>query len=219
MLPPKPERGAGGGVVDDEDDTSDETDVSPVLPSVRPGVAVLTAAGGPTPGAALSVAEAASAGTLELRVEEPKQATRTTTDQATPQGHPQSQAAQRAPPGVAEGWFALEASPKYEAEVLETLKRLDRPAKRPLAPGALGEIYVRVSWGDGIRRPGAASAAALLRPAAYRDILGTLQARWLFASCVASFMFNVCLLRRCACWTRAGCRRRRAAQALRRRRA
>jgi hypothetical protein len=141
---------------------AEETDVSPPAASGhRPAVALVTAAGGPTPRVAVALAEA---------VADPF---------SVPPPH--HDAASTLRPGVVEGWFALEASQRYADDVAAALRRAGRKAKgdddESVPPGALGEIYVRITYGNGQHRPDAARAAVLLRPAAHREAVASLRVR------------------------------------------
>jgi hypothetical protein len=143
---------------------AEETDVSPPAASGhRPAVALVTAAGGPTPRVAVVLAEA---------VADPFSA---------PPPHHDAASILRRRPGVVEGWFPLEASQRYADDVAAALRRAGRKAKgdddERVAPGALGEIYVRITYGNGQYRPDAARAAVLLRPAAHREAVASLRVR------------------------------------------
>ena len=144
---------------------AEEEDVSPAAaalpPSERPAVALVTAAGGPTPHAAVALAEVAAANPFE------------TPAQSSEGAHPSRRQ------GVIEGWFPLEASRRYERDVADALHRAGRAKSDAtgVPRGALGEIFVRVTFGDGRPRPDAARAAALLRPAAHRTVAASLRVR------------------------------------------
>ena len=144
---------------------AEEEDVSPAAaalpPGERPAVAVVTAAGGPTPHAAVALAEVAAANPFETPV-------------------PSSEAARPSrKSAVVEGWFPLEASRRYEGDVAAALRRAGRAKgdDAGVPRGALGEIYIRMTFGDGRPRPDAARAAALLRPAAHRAVAASLRVR------------------------------------------
>lgn len=142
---------------------AEEEDVSPPAASGRhPAVALVTAAGGPTPRVAVALAEA---------VADPFSA---------PPPPSEGAASARRRPGVVEGWFPLEASQRYADDVAAALRRAGRQPKNgdeSIPPGALGEVFVRITYGNGQHRPDAARAAVLLRPAAHREAVASLRIR------------------------------------------
>jgi hypothetical protein len=192
-LPPPPRQETERDDDDEDADDDAEVDVTPRAGAAAapPAVAVVTAAGGASPRAAVSLAAAALDAQGDVAVTESVSEKddaaamrRRTAAASTSSSAPMPRVTTAH--GATEGWFVLEAAPQHAASVRDTLRRLGRggaasSSASPDAPlgiprGALGEVYARVAWGDGVRRAGAAAAdaMALLRPQAHRECIGTL---------------------------------------------
>jgi hypothetical protein len=203
-LPPPPKEHDDEEEEEEEDEDGDMIDVTPRA-AARPATAVVTAAGGASPRAAVSLAAAALhtpsdavAVTESASADDDSAMMRQRTKAAAAASASKLASGSYAslPPrtgrGVSEGWYPLEAAAQHAAALRDTLRRLGRAgdaSPSAAAPpfgiprGALGEVAVRVSWGDGVARRGAAAAAtaALLRPTAHRESIGTLTVRVLQA--------------------------------------